>query len=169
MAPLDPVTTPRPEPLATPASSESASIVLAFYQRLRRLPLGLWADAARPAAALPGVARAAQLPGKHARAQLREVMNARPRTVARHRRRVQHAVAVAEGIVDGPAAMRMKKVTLAAALALTARPLLPEDVFARLYAPFAELIPLRDLSSPPRATTLGLGAHGADDEAGAMC
>jgi hypothetical protein len=40
----------------------------------------------------------------------------------------------------------MKKTALAAALALVARPALGEADFARLYAPFADIVPLTEIA-----------------------
>jgi len=167
MQPLDPATTPSVSRTPWSAASEPAPIVLAFYRRLRNLPLGQWADAARPA---PSASSDSALPDMSlARAELRAVMDARPCVVARHRRSVQHAVSVTEGFVHRSVAGRMKKITLTAALALAARPSLPEEIFARLYAPFAELIPLHDLLAPRRAAAHGPGELAVEGRAGAMC
>ena len=175
----DPMQTPDPAmPSSTPLAPANAGqaplpIVVAFYRRLRNLPLGAWADVAlgaapigddrRPAAGDPSSAA-------QARARLREIMNVRPRVVARHRRTVQQTVAVAEGFVHRAVAARMKKVALTASLALAARPWLTEETFARLYAPFADLIPLDELTADPSAAPRARRPVELDGgAAGAMC
>ena len=119
----DPMQTPDPamtssSPLA-PATAGQAPlpIVVAFYRRLRYLPLGKWADVALGAAPIGDDERPAagdQSAAAQARARLREIMSVRPRVVARHRRNAQQMVAVAEGFVHRSVALRMKKVALTA-------------------------------------------------------
>jgi hypothetical protein len=117
-----------------------------FTERLRRLPLGIWASVAeaRPARA-PGGESDAEGADAAARARLRRAADEMPGTVARLRQRVYGLVAVTEGFVPPGASARMKKVALSAALALAVRPYLTEADFARLYRPFAEVIPLETL------------------------
>lgn len=122
--------------------------VLGFLEHLRRLPLGAWVDAARHADE-PAVGRA---PGRapsaaHPRARLRRIMDEAPGVTMQTRRRVRDLAAAASGFVHHADAARMKKAALAAALALVARPTLGEDDFARLYAPFADVVPLEELTN----------------------
>ena len=147
-APETATTAPAQLPAFRPCTSP-APVVLAFYERLRRLPLGAWVEIgealdAKADESTPdgGIALAS------ARAQLRRVVDGSPRLAARHHRRVQQVVTEADGVVHRSVSASMKKAALSAALALVVRPMLAEDVFARLYAPFSDLIPLDELSAP---------------------
>jgi hypothetical protein len=127
-------------------------MVLAFYDRLRRLPLGAWIQVGEALDAKDDERRdEGRAALAFARARLRQVVDESPQLAARHGRRVQHVVTVADGVVHRTVLASMKKAALSAALALVVRPMLSDEVFARLYAPFAELIPLAELSLPAGA------------------
>lgn|GEM_PF-2560761 len=141
--------TPVPSATSSHASDshiQASPVVWVFLEQLRRMPLGDWAAAA---ARLDGREPrqaiwfdSAALPGAELRARLRELVNSTPEVAAQVRWRVLDLIAVAEGFLPPREVRRMKKAALTAALALQTRPDLQPDEFARLYAPFMELIPL---------------------------
>ena len=138
--------------LRRPAGDELPPVALAFLERLRRVPLGAWADAGRRLTELDererrALGRAGSGADAAVRAVLRRAVNARPRVAAQARQRVSHLAAVAQGFVHPADVARMKKAALAAVLALIARDELGEQGFAAVYEPFAELIPLAALPS----------------------
>lgn len=146
--------------LPTPPSSASGipSSVLWFLEQLRRLPMGAWADAARLAEA----SRPPQttLGSLHAggRARLRHAVDASPVLTTRVRARVHDIVAVLDGFLHPVDVLRMKKAALDAALAVAAKSSLDPDDFDRLYAPFADLIPLWE----PAHTGVDVPPHGSN-------
>ncbi len=126
--------------------------VLAFFGELRRVPIGAWCQLAendphllpfeereRQTAGmdLPGGAQADRL----ARAHLREAMETMPNAVRRIRNRIDREIAIIEGIASPATVRRLRRAARLAACAIAARPLLSPGEFARLYRPFAELIP----------------------------
>ena len=147
---------PLPDPFAAPypARYERAHMTpaaVAFLERLRRLPLGVWADAAARLDDEGGLATddGVSTPVTDAaRARLRQLVDRTPTVAARVRRRVHDLVAVAQGFLHPREVARMKKAALTAALAVHVRPALRPDEFARLYAPFAALVPLETLDAP---------------------
>lgn len=118
-------------------------VALEFHQRLTHLPIGAWANVASDDA--HGSHASARDPDARARHRLRRVMNARPATVARVRCRIEDTMAAADGFVSRSVMPRMQRVALTAALALVARSELPTEDFRRLYRPFEDLIPEREL------------------------
>jgi hypothetical protein len=123
--------------------------VLAFLQRLKRLPLGVWADVAFTRTARPTDVTLSQgSPSSlaDARARLRKLIDTRPAVAARIRPRVYELAGVAQAFLHPAVVARMKKVGLAASLALAVRDHLAEEDFEQLYAPFAELIPIKELA-----------------------
>ena len=135
-------------------ATELPVTVKRFSERLRHLPLGVWAELAdriaddrdtgfEPRADDPNAIAAA------ARARLRQVADGMPGAVTRVRGRVLELVSCAEGFFRPDVLRRMKKVALTAAIALTARPQLAQEEFDRLYEPFAGVIPLEDLVVAP--------------------
>lgn len=115
----------------------------AFRQRLRRLPLRSWAEAARSYA--ESDAAALSDAGREARRRLREAVERSPEGAERLRRSIGELVAVAEGMFHRTDVRLMRKAALTAALALATRELLDPQDFALLYAPFEGLIPLEEL------------------------
>jgi len=126
--------------------------VLAFFGQLRRVPIGAWCQLAendphllpideleRQMAAVD-LAREAQA-DRQARAHLREVMETMPNAVRRIRNRIDREIAIIEGIASPTTVRRLRRAARLAACAIAARPLLSPSEFARLYRPFAELIP----------------------------
>ena len=136
---------------------ELPPVVLGFLEHLRRLPLGTWADAAHLADdAILSPASDTTTPSTAAtRARLRQIMDDAPGVAMQTSRRVRNLAAMASGFVHPADVVRMKKTALAAALALVARPMLAEDDFARLYAPFADIVPLRELTGTPALGPIG--------------
>lgn len=125
--------------------NELPPLAASFLERLRRLPLGAWADAARAldeSGALTLSGDVSTPLSDAARARLRWLMDEMPGVTTKARRRVHDLAAVAQGFLHPREVARMKKAALTAVLALVARPDLDEDEFARLYAPFATLVPL---------------------------
>lgn len=118
-------------------------VALEFHQRLTHLPIGIWASVASDDA--HGAHAPDPDPDAKARHRLRRVMDGQPATVARVRRRIEDTMAAADGFVSRSAMPRMQRVALTAALALVARADLPAEDFHRLYRPFADLIPEREL------------------------
>lgn len=117
--------------------AELPDVVIGYFNRLRRLPVGDWAAVARASAA-DGDAAAAE-------ATLRRVVGRMPALAAQTQRRVQNFVEVAASCLPESDAAAMLHVALGAALALATRSIVGEEAFATLYAPFASLIPLEDL------------------------
>lgn len=139
-------------PPVGPHAGELPPEVAAFLDRLRRLPLGTWAEAGRMLEALDAEASRsaaastpAALHGAAVRAELRRVVNAMPRQASQIRGRILDLATVAQGFVHHADASRMKKAALVAALALVARPALGDERFDRAYAPFAASIPVDSL------------------------
>jgi hypothetical protein len=121
--------------------AELPDTVIGYFNRLRRLPVGDWAAVARASAA-DGNAAGAE-------ATLRRVVGRMPGLAAQTQRRVQNFVEVAASCLTESDAAAMLHVALGAALALATRPLVGEEAFTTLYAPFASLIPLEDLDGHP--------------------
>lgn len=130
--------------------------VLAFFGQLRRVPIGAWCQLAehdphllpldeleRQMAAMD-LAHEAQA-DRMARARLREVMETMPNAVRRIRNRIDREIGVIEGIATPLTVRRLRRAARLAACAVAARPLLSPGEFARLYRPFAELIPPTEL------------------------
>lgn len=143
-----PSTPARHEPHDVPfRAAEIPVSVMRFSERLRHLPLGIWAELAdrvgqrRTDDGATGVDASAAA----ARHRLRQVVDDMPGAVTRVRGRIHELIACAEGFFRPDVLLRMKKVALTAALALTARPHLAPEEFDRLYEPFAAVIPLEDL------------------------
>jgi hypothetical protein len=82
-------------------------------------------------------------------------MDEAPGVAMQTSRRVRNMAAVANGFVHPADVVRMKKTALAAALALVARPMLGEADFARLYAPFADIVPLHELTGGAALGSIG--------------
>ena len=128
-------------------------LVRAFVERLRHVPLGVWAALAEehepddvPMLADRAAARAADRDGG-ARARLRRLVDETPGHAALVRRRVLELTAAAEGFVHPATVGLMKRAALTAALALSVRPELADGDFERLYAPFAAVLPLEELEA----------------------
>ena len=130
--------------------------VLAFFGQLRRVPIGAWCDLAdsdphvvtlseleRQTAAVD-IAREAQA-DRMARAHLREVMETMPNAVRRIRSRIDREIGIVEGIASPGTVRRLRRAARLAACAVAARTSLSPGEFARLYRPFAELIPTTEL------------------------
>lgn len=115
-----------------------ARTVVRFYARLRKLPLGVWAELADTEPSARAISAAA-LKRLHAR------LDRLPGISTRVNRRVHELTAVAEEFVPAAAASRMKRVALSAALALLVREQIPEEDFRTLYEPFATVIPVAEL------------------------
>jgi len=153
---------PVAQPAAKPATRSVATAaewygattaqVLAFFGQLRRVPIGAWcqlaendphllpAEEAEPHATAIELARETQA-DRQARAHLREVMETMPNAVRRIRNRIDRDIGVLEGIASPTSVRRLRRAARLAACAIAARPLLSPSEFARLYRPFAELIP----------------------------
>jgi hypothetical protein len=147
--------TPAPSDVPFRAAEIPVS-VQRFSERLRHLPLGIWAELAErfdQGYTDDGMPNAMETVA--ARHRLREIVDRMPNAVARVRSRVIGLVSCAEGFFRPEVLMRMKKVALTAALALAARPYLAPEEFERLYAPFAAVIPLEDLVLAPAASVDG--------------
>lgn len=119
------------------------AVALHFHQRLTHVPIGRWAEVA--AGDANGEHASSRDPDTRARHRLRDVMDKHPETVVRMRRRIDDTIDSAEGFVSDKMLPRMKRVALTAGLALVARSQLPAEDFARLYRPFEDLIPEREL------------------------
>jgi hypothetical protein len=148
--------TPAPSDVPFRAAEIPVS-VLRFSDRLRHLPLGIWAELAErigQAHADDG-APIATIELAVARHRLRQVADGMPSAVTRVRGRILEMVSCAEGFFRPEVLLRMKKVALTAALALAARPYLAPEEFNRLYEPFAAVIPLEDLGVAPAAAFEG--------------
>jgi hypothetical protein len=138
-------------PTVTSGGSDVPAIVGRFLTRLRRVPVGAWAGAARvldeadrEGGNLPGA------PGSvsAARASLRRVAAAMPGVAAQTQRRVQNMVEIAQTCLQTADAASMRRAALGAALGLAALPTIGEETFTTLYAPFESLIPLEDIQDP---------------------
>ncbi len=149
-----PATKPATRSVATAAEwyGTTTAQVLAFFGQLRRVPIGAWCqlaendphllpreDLERQTAAMD-LAREAQA-DRQARAHLREVMETMPSAVRRIRNRIDREIGIIEGIASPTTVRRLRRAARLAACAIAARPLLSPGEFARLYRPFAELIP----------------------------
>ncbi len=157
-----PASTPVAQPATRPATKSVATAaewygattaqVLEFFGQLRRVPIGAWCQLAendphllpfdeleRQTAAMD-FAREAQA-DRLARAHLREVMETMPNAVRRIRNRIDREIGVIEGIAAPATVRRLRRAARLAVCAIAARPLLSPGEFARLYRPFAELIP----------------------------
>lgn len=124
--------------VSTGDADPGTRIVVRFCERLRHLPLGVWADASERVERADSLARAA-------RGRLRQTVERMPWAKGHVTPRVNELVSVAEGFVAPGTTARMKKVAVTAALALVARPDLSDEDFKWLYAPFADTIPLDSL------------------------
>ena len=124
-------------------------LVRAFVERLRHVPLGVWAALAEEHEPdeLPALADGATAADDAARARLRRLVDETPGHAALVRRRVLELTAAAEGFVHPATVGRMKRAALTAALALSVRPGLASGDFERLYAPFAAVLPLEELEA----------------------
>ena len=157
-----PASTPVVQPAGQPATRSVASgaewygattaQVLAFFGQLRRVPIGAWCrlaesdphllpldELARSMAAMD-LARETQA-DRLARARLREVMETMPNAVRRIRNRIDREIGIIEGIASPATVRRLRRAARLAACAIAARPSLSPGEFARLYRPFANLIP----------------------------
>ena len=134
--------------------------VVAFLDRLRRVPLDAWMRAVESEVRQSVGSRAdapdepmglrilqEELADQAAREHLHDAMDSMPRVLARIRRRVDDESTVLDGLVSSATAGRMRRAARLAACALAARPLLPPRDFDRLYKPFAALIPPSQLAS----------------------
>lgn len=146
--------------LTTTQEIRSAEIPLSvqrFSERLRHMPLGVWAELAERVnvhlADAPASREASA--SAAARARLREIADEMPGAVVRVRGRVLELISCAEGFLRPEVLVRMKKVALTAAIALAARPQLASEEFDRLYAPFASAIPLEELAAAGSAAGEG--------------
>jgi hypothetical protein len=133
-------------------ASAPARVVVRFCERLRHLPLGVWAE----------LAESASLSGSRSSAasqRLREHVDRLPGVATHVTPRVQELVSVAEEFVPPAVAARMRNTALTAALALLVREKLSSDDFDTLYEPFARAIPVaeleRDLPKVQRIFTNG--------------
>lgn len=129
-------------------AAEIPVAVKRFSERLRHIPLGVWAEVSErlddeTADTRHGPNAAA------ARARLRQIADTMPGAVSRVRGRVLELVSCAEGFFRPDTLRRMKKAALTAAIALAARPQLAQEEFERLYEPFSGVIPVDDLSLQP--------------------
>ena len=134
--------------------------VARFLQRLRRTPADAWlrqaaADEhiasklrAGTAAASLAERRAGSLEDRLARARLRDIMDAMPAVARRIRQRIDEELSGHDGIATVGTLAQMRRAARLAACALAARPMLADDEFARLYRPFASLIPADELTAP---------------------
>ena len=121
-----------------PPVSGAARVVIRFCERLRHLPLGVWADLASAAPVLGnGVSSA--------RERLRDRVDSLPGVVTHVTPRIQELAAVAEEFVPPAVSARMKSTALTAALALLVRDQLSSEDFNTLYGPFAQAIPVSEL------------------------
>ena len=157
-----PVTQPARQPATRTVASgaewfgATTAQVMAFFGQLRRVPIGAWCELAdsdphvatssdleRQTAAVD-IAREAQA-DRMARAHLREVMETMPSAVRRIRSRIDREIGIVEGIASPGTVRRLRRSARLAACAVAARTFLSPGEFARLYRPFAELIPTTEL------------------------
>ncbi len=132
--------------------------VTAFLTRLRRTPADAWFRSATAdehiASKLRAGAAAAPLAERReqarldrlARARLREILDSMPMVPRRNRRRIDEELGVLDGIATVGTLTQMRRAARLAAGAIAARELLTDDEFARLYRPFATLIPPEELA-----------------------
>lgn len=150
----------RPFTPAAPADQgwygAASAHVARFLHRLRCVPANMWMQAAVEEPTIGAAAAAAPAPlagviteqlleeqaDYAARSRLHDVMESMPVVAKRIRRRVDHDLAVLEGIVPPGAMRRMRRAAHLAAFGLAAQFMLDPDDVARLYRPFEELIPL---------------------------
>lgn len=138
-------------------SAEIPQSVHRFSERLRHMPLGVWAELAERVNVHLADAHGSreQSATAAARARLREVADEMPGAVVRVRGRVLELISCAEGFLRPEVLGRMKKVALTAAIALAVRPHLAREEFDRLYAPFASAIPVDELAAASPAAGEG--------------
>lgn len=135
--------------------STNSKDVLTFLTRLRRTPLEAWhrcAEADRhvwsrsapaDADAAPDASAAwEELADQQSRARLREALETMPDAVRRIRQRIDSELTILDGMISAAAVSRMRRAARLAACAVAVRQHLSPEDFARLYRPFAELIPL---------------------------
>lgn len=132
--------------------------VARFLHRLRCIPASTWLETIEVDPHLHGSARPGAAPQARiafaleeqadyvARQRLHDALESMPAVVRRIRHRINTDLAIFHGILPEAAVQRMRRAAHLAAFALAAHPLLDADDVARLYRPFAELIP------PPRLT-----------------
>src|SRR5690606_12902037 len=123
-----------------PDRSAPTRLVVRFCERLRHLPLGVWAELATSEPSARPITAGA-LKRLHAR------LDRLPGVNTRVSNRVYELVAVAEEFVPSPTARRMKAAALTAALALLVREQIPDEDFRTLYEPFARTIPVAELEN----------------------
>ena len=140
---------------------EATPYVVAFFRRLKRIPVGAWSQQASTdphtatprfaESALPAIERSPDAEAdRAARARLRAIMDTMPSAVRRIRQRIDHEVAVIDGMAPRVIVARMRRAARLAACAIAARPWLTPDEFDRLYRPFSELIPVDELGLTAR-------------------
>jgi len=161
---MDQTTTPATHP-SGPTSvgrdwyGAAGAQVIAFFGRLKRVPIAVWHRSAQAdphiGAREPGAADEApaavrtlreEQADQVARARLRDAMETMPGVVRRIRRRIDQEMAIVDGIATPETVTRMRRAARLAACAVAARPLLTPDDFARLYRPMADVIPPHELS-----------------------
>ncbi|HUF27745.1 MAG TPA: hypothetical protein VMM18_12285 [Gemmatimonadaceae bacterium] len=126
---------------------EATPLVQRFMVRLSRLPLDVWGQAAEGVSLVPGGRESDAPELRLARARLRYLLAAMPSELARVKRRIDDMTAVACGFTGRATIAAMRRVALTAALALLVRPRLADEDFAELYAPFALIIPVEELTA----------------------
>lgn len=128
--------------------------VARFLAQLRCIPAAEWLRVTdTPERAIDGDAREAgfdrlleEQANVAARFRLCQALEAMPHVVRRISERINHDLAVFRGIIPPRPLLRMQRMAHLAAFGLAARNLLDREDVARLYRPFAELIPMpRDL------------------------
>ena len=136
-----------PEPLRTAADlvGDPTPLVRAFFAALRRLPLKTWMAVASLTWRAPESPFTEGPEYRLSRRRLRKVLDGMPWIVGWVRSQVHDVVEVATAFIPGTAPRPLGRVALVAALALVARPYLSDTDFARLYEPFAGLIPPDEL------------------------
>lgn len=117
----------------------------AFFAALRRLPLSTWVAVARLTWRSKEEPFTESAEYRLARRRLRQVLDGMPWMVGWVKRQVGDTVDVAAAFLPGVAPKPLTRVALLAAFALVARPYLSATDFARLYEPFAALIPPDEL------------------------
>ncbi|MBA3890722.1 MAG: hypothetical protein H0X64_09330 [Gemmatimonadaceae bacterium] len=130
------------------ADKELPAVVIEYLLRLRRLPVGAWNDAAQALVAAERDAGSAPSADSiaAAHAALRRIVAGVPGLAVQTQRRVQNMVEMAGTCMHISDCTKMKRAALTAALALAVRSALGEPLFAKLYAPFEQYIPLADLA-----------------------
>lgn len=137
------------------AYGEMTPMVQQFFARLMRLPLEAWIRRSPPKAGWASDIMLADRSDDEgstslARARLRSIMDQMPSALARAKHRVHDITDCTAGLAAEAVRAPMTRAALTAALALIARPYLTADEFARLYSPFAELIPVEALEVAAR-------------------